>query len=136
MTEEIRSAPKILQEVVVEGEIKPRRSHIALPSRTAAELIVDAAALMSLRSEDMEASEFGHPFAQFDVRSASGHVGRDGHLSGLTGLGDDLRLPFMIFCIQNVVFDPRPGQVFAQKFRFFDGNRSHEDRSLGLMQLP
>ena len=97
------------EEIILEGEIEPRRSHIPLPSRTAAELIVDAAALMPLRPEDMEASQFGHPLAQLDVRSAAGHVRGDGHLPRLTGLGDDLRLPFMIFCIQNMVFDPRAG---------------------------
>ena len=79
--------------------------------------------------------EFRHPFSQLDVRSASGHVRGDGHLSGLSGLGHDLRLAFMILCIQHVVFDPRPGQIFTQKLRFFDGDRPHENGSLRLMQL-
>ncbi len=101
--------PEDPQEIIFEGKIEPGRSHVPLPSRTAAELVVDPAALMPLRPEDMEASQFGHPLSQLDVRTAPGHVGRDGHLPRLTGLGDDLRLPFMIFCIQDMVFDPRAG---------------------------
>ncbi len=123
------------QEIVFEGKIEPRRPHVSLPSRTAAELVVDTAALVPLGSEDMQPPELRHPLSQFDVRSASGHVCGNGHLSGLSGLRDDLRLAFMILCVQHVVLDPRPGQIFAQEFRFFDGDRPHENGSLRLMQL-
>ena len=102
------------EEIILEGKIEPRRPHISLPPRTAAELVVDAPALVSLRTEDMETSQFCYPLAQLDVRTAAGHVGRDRHLTRLAGLGDNLRLALMIFCIQHVVFDPRAGQIFTQ----------------------
>ena len=90
---------------------------------------------MSLRSEDVQAAEFGHPFPQLDIRTAAGHVGRNGDLAGLTGLSDDIRLFLMVLCIQYVVFDARTGQVSAQQLRFFDGNGPHEDRPPGFMKF-
>ena len=91
--------PEDPQEVVFQREVEAGRPHVPLASRTSAELVVDPAAFVPLRPQDMETPEVGHPLAQFDVRSAPCHVGRDGHLAGLSGLSDDLRFPFMIFCI-------------------------------------
>ena len=41
--------------------------------------------------EFVQAAEFGHAPAQFDIRATSCHIGRDGNPSRLAGAGDDLR---------------------------------------------
>ena len=77
---------------------------------------------MSFRPEYMETAELGNSLPQLDIRSATCHIGGDGHLPPLTGLGDNFRFPFMVLCVQDVMLDPGPGQILAQQFRLFNGD--------------
>ena len=56
---------------------------------------------MPFRSQDMKTSEFPYAFAQLDIRSASGHIGGNGHGLCLTGPGDNLSLPLVMFGIEH-----------------------------------
>ena len=71
--------------------------------------------------------------AQFDIGSATGHVGGDGHRAQLAGIGDDLRLLFVLAGVQDAVFDLGFGQHLGQEFGFFDGGRAHQNRLPGFV---
>ena len=64
-------------EVVLAREVEARLAGISLPSRAAAELVVDAARLVPLRPEDVEATHVDDAVAELDVDAAPGHVRRD-----------------------------------------------------------
>ena len=49
-----------LHEVVVEGEVEARRAGVALAAGAAAELVVDAAAVVALRADDVEPAGLDH----------------------------------------------------------------------------
>jgi hypothetical protein len=51
-----RSAPKMRQQIVLEREEEARAAGIALAARAAAQLVVDAPALVALGAEDVEAA--------------------------------------------------------------------------------
>ena len=72
------------QQVVFEADEEARLARIALPSGTAAELKIHAAALVTVRADHVEAAERRDPVvfrlvlaAQTDVGAAAGHVGGD-----------------------------------------------------------
>ena len=90
---------------------------------------------MTLSADDRQTAGFAHLVAEFDVRTATCHVRgnrygaqhalffvtvavfvRDHHLSesALSGLGYDLRLLLVQFCIQNVVRNVAKRQHTAQ----------------------
>jgi hypothetical protein len=75
------------QQVVFQGEVKARGAGVALAAGAAAQLVVDAAALVALGAQDVQAAQFGDPLAQHDVGAAAGHVGGDGHRPLLAGHG-------------------------------------------------
>jgi hypothetical protein len=54
-------------QVVFERQVEPRRAGVALAARTAAELVVDAARLVALGAEDVQAAGLEHLFALFDA---------------------------------------------------------------------
>src|SRR5262245_48325533 len=52
---------KALHQVVVEREVEARRAGVPLPARAASELVVDAAALVALRADDVQAAGLDDP---------------------------------------------------------------------------
>src|SRR5207248_3254253 len=64
-------------EVVFERQEEARGARVALATRAAAQLAVDAARLVSLRAEDVEPAQLGDAGAELDVRASAGHVRRD-----------------------------------------------------------
>src|SRR6266566_1339460 len=54
--------PENAHQVVFEREIEARGPRVALPARPAPQLVVDAACLVALRAEDVQASELDHLF--------------------------------------------------------------------------
>jgi hypothetical protein len=58
-----------------------------------------------LGADDVQAAGLAHPFAEFDVGAAAGHVGRDGHTAGLPGLLHDLRLALVMLGVEDLVRD-------------------------------
>ena len=120
---------------VFQREIKPAGTGVALAARTAAELIVDSPRFMALGADDMqpprlddrvmpllpvgshtlalflggivaECGEFAvEVAAEHDVGTPAGHVGRDRHFSGPTGVRDDFGLALVLLCVQHVMRD-------------------------------
>ena len=79
-----------------------------------------------------------HIAAELNVGAAAGHVGGDRHRAGLAGLGDNKRFLFVEPGIEHVVLDIVFLQELRQQFRFFDRDRTHQDRlvlGLGLADV-
>ena len=65
-------------ELVLGREVEAALAGVALAAGAAAELVVDAPALVALRAEHVQAAGFDHALAELDVDAAAGHVGGDG----------------------------------------------------------
>ena len=92
--------PVAHQQIVLEADEEPRLAGIALAPRAAAQLQVDAPALVAVRADDIEAAECGHAVAirlalaaQPDVGAAAGHVGGDRDRAQRAGARDDRAPP-------------------------------------------
>ena len=92
-------------EVVLGGEEEARLARVALAAGAAAQLVVDAARLVALGAEHVEAAELAHALAELDVDAAAGHVGRDRDRAGLAGVRDDLGLALVLLRVEDVVRD-------------------------------
>src|SRR5581483_6306961 len=79
-------------ELVLPREVEARLARVALAAGATAQLVVDAARLVALRAEDVEAAELSHAVVDLDVHASAGHVRRDRDRARLTGVLDDLRL--------------------------------------------
>jgi len=78
------------EELVLQGLEGLSRARVALAGAPTEQLPVNAASLVSLRGDDVQAAQIGHASAQLDVRPSTGHVRCDGDAAGLAGFGDDL----------------------------------------------
>ena len=65
-------------EVVLGREVEAALAGVALAAGAAAELVVDAPALVTLGAQHVQPAEIGHAVAELDVDAAAGHVGGDG----------------------------------------------------------
>ena len=113
-------------EIVFERQIEARGARIALTAGTAAQLVVDTAALVAFGAEDVQAAEFDDAFPELDVRTAPRHVGGDGHLAGLTGLRDDFGFLRVVLGVEYAVRHAFTFQELRNEFGRFDGNRTHQ----------
>jgi len=66
--------------------------------------------------------------AQLDVGSATGHVGGNCNGTGTTGLTHNIGFLFMEFRVQHVVWHFTFFEHFAEIFRFFNADCTHQDR--------
>ena len=71
---------------------------------------------MTFGAEDMQTAQLGDAFTQFDVRTASGHVGGDGHTADLTRLRDDFGFTGMLLGVQHIVGNALLAQHGGKKF--------------------
>ena len=92
-------------EVVRAGEVEARLARVALAARAAAQLVVDAACLVPLGAEHVEAAELAHLVVDLDVDAAARHVRRDRDRADLAGVLDDLGLARVLLRVQDVVRD-------------------------------
>ena len=72
--------------------------------------------------------------AKQNVRSASGHVGGNGHHPQPSRLRHDLRLALVILRVQHHVPHPLARQDLRQQLRLFNRRRAHQHRLLVLVQ--
>ena len=100
-------AAEALHQLVFQGHVELGTAGVALASGAAPKLVVDAAGVVVLGADDVEAAQFHNavvflrPVVAGSVsappRTMSvprpGHVGGDGDRAQPTGLGDDLPLP-------------------------------------------
>ncbi len=125
-------------QVVVEAQEELAGPGVALPAGTAAQLVVDAAGLVPLGAEDVQAADLGHARTELDVGAAAGHVGRDGDIAVgaavaglvlLAGLGHDHGLAGVLLGVEHLVLEAVPfGQGRGQGLAFLDADRADEDR--------
>ena len=131
----MRSPREDADEVVLGRQEEAGGARVALTARAAAELVVDAAALVALGADDVEAAEIGHALAQLDVHAAAGHVRRDGHGARLAGVLDDLGLAGVVLRVQHVVLDPAPGEHPREHLGDLDRDRPDQHRLAALVRL-
>ena len=116
-------------EVVFQRHVELGGTGVALSAGAPAELAVYAPRFVAFGTDDSEATCTAHFFGQFDVGTPSGHVGGDGHFSGLAGFGDDFGFPLVLFGVEYVVVYLAQGQHFAQLFGNVHRGSAHEHRS-------
>ena len=96
-------ARKETHQVVLEGNEKLGGARIPLAGTTSPKLAIDTAGLVSFRANDIQPAERVHPFAEFDIRPASGHIGGDGDGALLPGACHNVGLLRVEFRIENTV---------------------------------
>ena len=150
-------------QIVLEGNKERRSPRIPLTRAPSPKLAVYPAGLVPLRADDVKPARrvlpavqrlemgtrlsirplvrgkrtirvFHHARSQFDVRAPAGHIRGDGHGSGLTRHRNDLRLPLMVFCVEDFVFDPAPLEQAAQDLGDFHRDRTHQNRQVPLIE--
>ena len=72
--------------------------------------------------------------AQFDVRSTTGHICRNGYSTHLPGFRHNFGFLFMMLGIQYRMRNPTALQHSAQRFGCFHGNGSHQHRASQFVQ--
>ncbi len=115
-------------DIVLGGEVKARGAGIALAAGAAAQLVVDAAALVAFGAEYVETAQFDNTLAQLDVDAATGHVGGDGDLARLTGMLDDLGFFLVVLGVQDLVRHTAAFEHVAQIFAGLDGYGADQHR--------
>src|SRR5262245_16521203 len=95
-------------EVVLAREVKPRLAGVALTAGAAAQLVVDAAGLVALGAEDVQAAQLAYLVVDLDVDAAARHVRGDRHGALDAGVLDDLGLACVLLRVQDVVADALP----------------------------
>ena len=139
-------------QIIFEREEELRRSRITLTARASAQLTIDSSRLVSLRSNDVKSADLldvdhvpfrildlrrlrdRHAFAEFDVGSAAGHVGRDRHRARLTRARDNLRLALVVLRVQDVVRNSGALEHARQRLRHVDAHRSNKNRITQLVK--
>ena len=122
-------------QVVLERDEEPARARVALASGPASELVVDAAGLVPLGADDVEAAGAGHARTEHDVGAAAGHVGGDRDLAGPARLGDDRGLPLVLLGVEHVVGDASLLEQAREALRLLYRNRADEHRAALLHRL-
>ena len=144
-------------QAVLEREVEAARARVALAPGAPAELVVDAARLVALGADDVQAAELDHPVvappplladardlllgrvlqggdlgvriaAEDDVGAPAGHVGGDGHRPGASGLGDDLRLLLVVLGVEHLVRDARLAEQLREVLGGLDRGGAHQHR--------
>src|SRR5918994_544650 len=122
-------------DLILAGEVIAGLAVVALAARAAAQLVVDAARLVALSAEDVEAAEIADAFAELDVDATAGHVRRDRDGADLAGVLDDLGLALVLLRVQDVVRDAAALEPLRQMFGGLDVDRADENGLAGLVAL-
>src|SRR3989344_1243928 len=124
-------------ERILKRNIELRLPGIALATRAATQLVVDAPRVVTFRSEDKKPSCGKYPLivllcsrisAQLDINTAPGHVGRNHYGAETTRLCDDLSFAFVILCVQYFVWHAFARKKGGQEFILLDRNGADQDR--------
>ena len=128
-------------DVVFERNVEARAAGVALAPGAATELVVDAARLVALRADDLEAAglddalvlvlpllrlaAFG-PAAEHDVGAAARHVGGDGDAGVASGLRDDRGLTLVLLGVEDLVVDAPALQEIGEVLGLLDRDGADE----------
>lgn len=121
-------------EIVIKGEEVAGGAWVSLAAGAAAELVIDAAAIVAGSTNDVEAAELGDAGTQDDIDPAAGHIRGDGDGAGLAGEGDEMGFVFFVAGVEDVVGNV--GQGAADTFGGFDAFASDEDGAAGQVMIP
>ena len=121
---------EVAHEVVLEADKKLRTARVALTRATSAQLPVDTPRFVALGADDVEPAGALHPGAEFDVRAAARHVGRNGHGARLAGPGHNLGFLEVEFRVEDIVRDFFPFEHAAEQFGRLDAGRANQNRLL------
>jgi len=97
-----------------------------LAGAAAAQLAVDAARLVALGADHVEAADLVDAGPEFDVGTAAGHVGGDGDGAALSGAGDDLGLLLVELGVEHGVHDALALEQAAEDLGGLDGDGADE----------
>ncbi len=115
-------------EVVFEAEEELAGAGVALASRAAAQLVVDAPRLVPLRADDVQPAHLLDAFTELDVRTAPRHVGRDRDGAGVARVLDDRGLPRVLLRVQHHVLDAASLEHAGEALGLLDARGADEDR--------
>ncbi len=115
-------------ELVLRGQVEARVTGVSLPAGTAAQLVVDAPALVALGAEHIQAAGIDDALAELDVDAAAGHVGRDRERALLAGVLDDLGLALVLLGVQHVVLHAVPLEETREHLADLHRDRADEHR--------
>src|SRR5260221_10176847 len=101
------------EQIILERNEEAGYSRIALASGAAAKLVVDTAAFVPIRADNVQSAQFRHAFSELDIDTAPGHVRGNSHGASLAGAGDDGGLFFFIARIQDLMRNAREGAAEA-----------------------
>ena len=104
---------------------KRERSGVALTAGAAAELVVDAPALVLVRADHIEAAQFDDAVAEADVGPAARHVRRDRHGAALACPRDDRRLALVVAGVEDLVGHVRQQRTETLGIRDAGGADQH-----------
>src|SRR5256886_5610918 len=96
---------KDLHQVVLQRDEESAGARVALAPGATAQLVVDAAALVALGANDVQALDIGDAGPEHDVGAAAGHVHRDYYRARLSGLRHGRRLALVLLGVEHVVLD-------------------------------
>src|SRR5438132_10599716 len=130
-----RGRAEDLHQIVLERDEESARSRVPLPAGAAAELVVDAAALVPFGADDVQPTYAGDPRPEHDVAAAARHVGGDRDRAGLPGFGDDGRLPLVLLGVQHVVLEPAPLEHLGKPFGLLDRDSANKHRTTELVHF-
>ena len=93
------------------------------------------AGAVRLGGDHVQPAPLGDAGGKLDVRPAAGHVGGDGDLPALPGLGDDRRLLGGLRGVEHAVLLPAGGKAAAHLFRRQNAARANQHRHALFVQL-
>ena len=126
---------KETHEIVFEGDEELGHPRVSLTGATAAELAVDTAGLVALRTNHEEATEFGNTLAKLNVGSTTCHIGGDGDGALLSSTGNDLRFLRMELGIEHTVHNIRALEHTGEQLGGFDRCGADEHGLAGLVRF-
>ena len=117
-------------ELILGREEEARLARVALAAGAAAQLVVDAARLVALGADHVQAALVDHAVAELDVDAAARHVGRDRDRALGARVLDDLGLLALLprLGVEHVVRDALALEQAGDALRDLDGDRADEHR--------
>src|SRR2546425_5714453 len=125
----IRCGSEDFHEVIFQRDEEPARARVALPARAPTQLVVDAPALVTLGTDDVQSPDVRDAWTQDDVGSTTRLVGADVARGGLPRLCDNRRLALVLLRVQDVVLHAAFLEHAREALRFLDRDRADQDWS-------
>ena len=105
-----------LEKLVLKGKVKLIAAGVTLSRGSSDELAVDSRGTVHFGDHDVQSPLLQDGRGNSNIRSAAGHVCRDGHRRGLAGLLDDRRFELMMSTIEDLVIDSDSFERCRQAF--------------------